>query len=429
MSITKSVVLTEAGRGRFPLLALAPCDAELGVVQLSSAGTIVAVDESAERLLGMAAAHAIGRTLEACLDRTARDTTRGGVHPDPDTDGWYTGQACRSDIRVSRSRLTTDQGVVELAVLSTTPRECDLVNEVRKLATLVEQTGDAVLITDGDGVVEYVNRAFEATIGYGRHEVIGKRPQMLQSGLHDREFYGRLWRTIRSGQVFRDVFINRKKNGELIYEEKTISPIKDRSGVITHFVSTAKDVTKRVMRERKLRYLAEHDRLTGLPNRGLLFARLQDALHAGTRSDNSVAVLYLDLDGFKGVNDRLGHDAGDELLCMAAQRIRECIRHGDTLARFGGDEFVMVVRDLVSGDAGVRAIADKILRAFGEPFAVRGHALKISVSIGVCLAHSGETDSLRLVNKADTAMYEAKGQGKNRCAFYDERLEKKAGCA
>jgi len=182
-------------------------------------------------------------------------------------------------------------------------------SERRKLSSAVEQTADAVIVTNREGVIEYINSAFETITGYSRAEALGKTPQIVKSGKHDKEFYAHLWKTILSGQVYRNIFINRRKDGLFYHEEKTITPIKDDQGRITHFVSTGKDITERMQAQERLQYLAYHDVLTTLPNRVLFMDRLEQALTRAPRHARQLAVIFLDLDRFKVINDTLGHDA------------------------------------------------------------------------------------------------------------------------
>ena len=289
---------------------------------------------------------------------------------------------------------------------------------MRKLSGAVEQIADAVMITDQNGVIEYTNPAFEAMTGYTKIDVVGRTPRILKSGEQGQAFYERMWQTILSGRVFSDVIINRKKNGELYYEEKTVTPQKDRHGKIMHFISTGKDVTERIEAQERLHHLAHHDALTGLPNRVLLQDRLEQAIARSRWRERKVAVLFIDLDRFKVINDTLGHDAGDELLKAMAQRLNECIREGDTVARLGGDEFAVVLND-IAAKKDVPPIADKILAALSEPLLINEQELFVTVSIGVSLfPRDGET-SHDLLKKADVAMYRAKAQGKDNYQLYN----------
>jgi len=297
--------------------------------------------------------------------------------------------------------------------------------QMSKLSSAVEQTADSVIITDRDGVIEYANPAFERSTGYSRAEAIGRTPRIVKSGKQTQAYYEHLWRTILAGEVFGDVLINRRKDGTLYYEEETITPLKDANGVITHFISTGKDVTERMQTQERLQYMAQHDALTELPNRLLLLDRLKQSLARARWHERLVAVLFIDLDRFKTINDSLGHEAGDRLLQQLAERFIRAVREGDTVARFGGDEFVILLDDVAS-DKDVGMVAQKVLDALTAPFLVQDQNLYITASIGVSLFPGDGEDSSTLLKHADTAMYRAKELGKNTYQFYSSDMSARA---
>ncbi len=297
--------------------------------------------------------------------------------------------------------------------------------QMGKLSRALEQTADSVVITDKEGVIEYVNPAFETTTGFTRAEAVGRKPNIVKSGRHGQAFYERLWSTILKGEVFSDVMVNRKKDGALYYEEKTITPLKDAKGNITHFVSTGKDITERMQTQERLHHLAHHDILTDLPNRMLFMDRLEHALSRARWAGRLVAVLFLDMDRFKIVNDTLGHDVGDRLLQAFGRRLRACVREGDTVARHGGDEFVIVLEDIAAVDD-VPATARKILDALAPPFQIDGRELFVTSSIGISLHPNDGRDAPTLLKNADAAMYRAKDMGRNTYQFYSADMGAKA---
>ncbi len=294
--------------------------------------------------------------------------------------------------------------------------------QMRKLSGAVEQIAEAVMITDQKGVIEYVNPAFEAMTGYNRDEIIGKTPKLINSGKHNPAFYHRLWQTILAGGVFSDIILNRRKNGELFYEEKTITPQKNSLGEIVNFISSGKDVTERIDAQERISHMAHHDALTGLPNRVLLQDRLTQAMARGRWRDRNIAVVFIDLDRFKVINDTLGHDAGDELLKLVADRLQSCIREGDTVARLGGDEFAIVLNDVAS-TTDVTPVVDKILTSLRAPMKVNQQELFITPSMGISLFPNDGKDCQELLKKADRAMYRAKAKGKDSYQYYTEDID------
>ncbi|MHB8535456.1 MAG: EAL domain-containing protein [Sulfuricaulis sp.] len=296
---------------------------------------------------------------------------------------------------------------------------------LHQLSSVVEQTADIILITDRGGVIEYVNPAYEQITGYSQQEVLGKNASVVKSGKHGKVIYEEMWRTILAGRVFRGRLTNRKKDGSLYYEEKTISPLRDASGKITHFVSTGKDITQHLRSEERLHHLAHHDPLTDLPNRVLLQDRLKQAMQDADRLDRLVAVMFLDLDHFKNINDTLGHDIGDTLLIVVAERLTICLRPGDTVSRLGGDEFTITLANVAHVDD-VTHVALKILDQFVAPFRIGGRDLFITPSIGITLYPLDEKNDASLLRDADIAMYRAKELGRNQYQFYTPELNVRA---
>jgi len=324
------------------------------------------------------------------------------------------------DVHVRAEAVTDHTGkVVRLAgtVHDITERKC-VEAQMKMLSGALEQTGDAVMITDTRGVITYVNAAFEAMTGYTSAEVLGNTPAVIKSDRHDKEFFARLWRTLGRGEVFRDIFVNRRKDGELFYAEQTIAPIKDRHGRVTAYIATGKEITKRMQDQERLEHLAYHDLLTELPNRALFMDRLGHGLLRRRESGSRLAVLFLDADGFKEINDTLGHDTGDRLLQLFAERIKTCMREGDSVARIGGDEFAVLLEEIASADD-VVAIAQKIQSALTtRPFQIGDHRLVVSASIGISVFPDDGEDPEGLLKCADTAMYRAKKEGRNNYQFY-----------
>ena len=292
--------------------------------------------------------------------------------------------------------------------------------EMKKLSLAVEQTADSIMITDVNGRIEYVNSAFEEITGYKKSEIMGQTPRILKSEAQNKKFYRRLWECILNGDVFSDVIINRRKDGTLYYEEKTITPQKDIMGKITHFISSGKDITERMESQELLKHLAHHDNLTGMPNRLLFQDRLHQAMSRVSWHKRIIAILFIDLDRFKRINDTLGHEVGDQLLCQAAERLNGCVREGDTVARLGGDEFAVILNDLASRDD-ISPICEKIIHSLTQPFIINKNELFVSASIGIAQFPVDGDDNKTLLKKADMAMYEAKAKGGENYCFYSEQ--------
>ncbi len=285
-----------------------------------------------------------------------------------------------------------------------------------------------VMITDGRGVIERVNPAFTRITGYGAGEVVGRNARLLQSGRHDRAFYAAMFGAVRATGWWQGEVWNRRKSGEVYPEWLTVSAVHDDRGALAHYVGTMQDISLRKSREQAIEQLAFRDPLTGLPNRRLLIDRLQQAMAVSARARREGALMFIDLDHFKDVNDTLGHDRGDELLRQVAERLTGCVRECDTVARLGGDEFVvMLAADLsAAGDAAAaqtRLVGEKILAALGRPFQLAGQPGHGNASIGVALFSNHQVDADELLHRADQAMYQAKAAGRNTLRFYDEAIQ------
>ncbi len=293
--------------------------------------------------------------------------------------------------------------------------------QLSKLSSVMEQTADIVIVTDTAGKIEYVNPSFEKITGYTYTEAVNNTPHLLASGKHKPEFYKHLWDTITTGNSYSNIFINRRKDGSLFYEEKTITPIKDYAGKITHFVSTGKDISERIQVQERLQHMAHHDALTDLPNRNLFLDRLQQSLTRARWHNRLVAVMFLDLDRFKNINDTLGHTVGDQLLLQLSERLGNSVRDGDTIGRFGGDEFAILLDDIDS-DNHISSLAEKLLATLTKPFKINKQELFVTASIGISIFPNDGEDSDTLLRNADVAMYRAKDLGKNNYQFYSDDL-------
>lgn len=298
-------------------------------------------------------------------------------------------------------------------------------DKLRQAATVFETTADGVLITDRDINIVAVNKAFCKITGYNEHEVLGKNPRILQSGRHDADFYENLMSTLKSKGKWQGEIWDRRRDGSVYPKWQTISSVTDEAGRLTHYVGVFSDTSAIKQSEEKLQHLVHHDALTDLPNRLLLNARLRHALQLAHRENQQIAVLFLDLDRFKNINDTLGHPLGDRLLELVAKRLRLCVREEDTLARLGGDEFVMVL-ERHNDSRHAAALAQEVLDELAKPIELNGHDVFITASVGISIYPQDGRDETSLLKNADAAMYMAKNQGRNGYQFYTKELTRTA---
>ncbi len=298
-------------------------------------------------------------------------------------------------------------------------------DKLRQAASVFEHASEGIMIADGDGRILDVNAAFTEITGYSRDEALGKNPNILSSGRHDREFYTRLWRSIHENGFWRGEIWNRRKDGALYPELLTITAMRDDDGRVYQYVALFSDITDLKDQQHQLEHMAHYDALTRLPNRILLADRLNQAIAHSDRSESLLAVAYLDLDGFKPVNDTLGHAAGDQLLIEAARRFSICVRAGDTACRLGGDEFVLLVSSLKTLDECTQ-VFDRVLDAISAPFQLGESEIRISASIGITLYPLDDADPDTLLRHADQAMYLAKQAGRGRFHLFDAQQDRLA---
>jgi diguanylate cyclase (GGDEF)-like protein/PAS domain S-box-containing protein len=298
-------------------------------------------------------------------------------------------------------------------------------NTIRTLSSAVEQSADAIIITNTGGVIEYVNPEFTQLTGYTSEEAISQRTSILKSSKNPDSIYDEMWSSISAGIIWRGELLNKKKNGELYWSHQTITPIFDPSGKVTNFVSTSTDNTKLHKAQEKIEQLAFYDPLTKLANRRLFIDRLEHAVITAQRHNESVALLMFDLDNFKHVNDSLGHEYGDQLLQHVANILEADTHEEDTVARLGGDEFTIVLNDF-KNELSVAEIASKILIKLGEPILLKDKQIVVSSSIGVALFPQDGSSVQKLMRSADLAMYHAKAEGKNCFHFYEKEMNDRA---
>jgi len=306
-------------------------------------------------------------------------------------------------------------------------RTSGLIAERNLLAGVFESSYSGVMLTDAKVNILEVNPAFTRITGYAPEEIRGKNPHWLSSGRQDRVFYENMWRDVNDKGHWQGEIWNRRKSGEVYPEWLSINPVFNKSGVLTNYVGIFSDISERKEAEAQIHQLAFYDSLTDLPNRRLLMERLQQAFSVSTRNREHGAVLFLDLDNFKTLNDTKGHDIGDLLLGDVAKRLIQCVRDGDTVARLGGDEFVVVLESLSSdadeAAAQAESVAEKIRAMLNQPYRLKESLHHTTPSIGIVL-FKGHQESLDdLLRHADTAMYQAKSAGRNTIRFYDPAMQ------
>jgi diguanylate cyclase (GGDEF)-like protein/PAS domain S-box-containing protein len=391
-------------------------------------GAILEANEGFFHITGYDAREAIGRT-----------TLELGLWADPqDREEMITGVRNQGAMRDFRAWINTRGGQRRLGELSGQPILIDgepcmltiarditereqMQERLHQAATVFESTAEGVMITDLDQRITAVNRAFSSITGYSEAEALGQSPRLLASGRHDSAFYAAMWHQLSAEGHWQGEIWNRRKDGELFPEWLTISAVRDQSGLATHFVGVFADISSLKQAQARLDYQAHHDPLTGLPNRMLFESRLDNALNDARNDHSRGAVLFLDLDRFKHINDSLGHPVGDLLLKSIAQRLREQLRDVDTVARLGGDEFIVLLPGLHQPRDAER-VATKLLACFNAPFQADDHEFFISSSIGISLFPDDGNDVATLVKNADAAMYSSKAKGRNRIEFYTRNL-------
>ena len=300
--------------------------------------------------------------------------------------------------------------------------------DLRMAAKVFESSHEGIYITSSEGRIVQANRSFYRITGFSPEQVIGSKPAQLNSGWHDKRFDRDIRPQLDKNGVWAGELMSRRSDGEAFLIWMTVSQVSDSRGRFVGMITTFRDITEAKSSEENIRKLAYYDPLTDLPNRQLLDDRLSQAVQRANRNRQYVAVLFMDLDGFKAVNDTHGHALGDRLLAEVGKRLKECIRSDDTVARLGGDEFVVILNALADRDSAENAsaqVAGKIIRRLNEPFDIDGKQVAIGTSVGISLYPDDANDEARLIKMADTAMYHAKNSGKNHLQFFTEDMHER----
>jgi len=409
--------------------------APTGYLTLSRTGLMVEANLAAATLLGLPRTQLRRRRFERCIaapDRAHWQRQFAAI--------WRqtAGQTQSCELRLQRGSDTHFPALLQCMAVEhaganpvariafTDLSERKHAEEEQRIAAIAFESQEGILVTDTAGTIVRVNRAFTALTGYSAAEAVGQTPALLSSGRHDREFYRVLWQTVKEKHFWHGEIWNRHKNGRIYAESLTISAVAAPDGSISHYVGIFSDITLNIEATAKIHRLAYYDPLTDLPNRRLLQDRLGQALAAAARNGLYGAIAFLDLDNFKTLNDTRGHDVGDLLLVEVAQRLRDSVREGDTVARIGGDEFVLILEGLSANAAEAAVLAkqvgEKLNATIARPFELVGAEFHHTTSVGICLFRTHESVE-ELLKHADLALYQAKNAGRHTVRFYDPAMQ------
>ncbi len=317
---------------------------------------------------------------------------------------------------------TIIERLLEREQMLSSMRQAD--EQLRLAAIVFETTAEAIIITDRNNRIQAVNRAFCNITGYTEDEVIGKNPSLQRSGRHDQAYYQQMWGCLEDDKKWEGEIWERRKSGEVYPAWMIINAVCSERGEATGYVALFSDITERKQQEDRLWRQANFDALTGLPNRTLFMDRLSQAIHSAHREGWLLALMFIDLDHFKWINDSLGHEAGDQLLQEVAQRLRACARESDTVARLGGDEFTIILPD-IDGRGGGEQVAKKVLESLAQPLTLAGRKEPFtSGSIGIAFYPDDASNADALLKSADMAMYQAKENGRNAFAFFAKEMNR-----
>lgn len=399
-----------------------------GIVSFTEQGVIESFNKSAERIFGYTAAETIGMNIGQLMPEAFSGESRG-------TPLRYTFAQIKADIgsgreviahrkdgtpfplRISLSESHLGARHMLIASVQDVSEIRRAESTLRLYASVFEHSGEAMLICNSEGRILAVNPAFSDMSGHAAEEILGADPRSMSAEPSDSPLYDEIRTALRSNGFWQGEMRNRRKDGGVYPNWMSVSAVRDTDGTVRNYIISYLDITERKAAEERVAHLAHHDMLTGLLNRLSLTNRLEQALATARREEHRLAVLFIDMDRFKAVNDTLGHAAGDKLLVDVAQRLGEIVRGSDIVARLGGDEFVVVLTE-VEGAAAVARVAEKILQSLGKPYAIGGNEVHSTPSIGVAFFPTDGTDSTTLMKNTDTAMYHAKGKGRNNVQFF-----------
>jgi len=400
------------------------------IISTDSQGVILSWNRGAKKLLGFAGEEIRGQSLQCLFAEEEYAFFQETIFPLLLRKGQHEGEARlrRKNgesfaAHLSLSRLQDQEGefsgMICYALDISGRKKAE--EWMRLAAKFLDNTTEALLVTDAKGTIIEVNTAFEEMAGFKREEVLGENPRILKSGRHGKAFYDKMWNQLRTDGHWQGEIWDRKKNGEVYPKWLSISAVQDERGKLTHYVAISADISDVKQNQQRLEYLANYDQLTSLPNRRLFNDRLQQAIQQASRNQQQVAIIVIDLDRFKEVNDSLGHSAGDALLVQVAALLNSNIRSSDTVCRMGGDEFIIMMPAVGEAD-NVIEIVQKLINAFAQPFLLNDKTVYITPSIGISMYPYDSKTQETLIKNADTAMYHAKREGRNNFQFYQESM-------
>lgn len=394
-----------------------------GVMTIDPYGLIIAVNPAAEKLFGFTKLELQGKpaTLLICeqyheqwqenLKSTLSKNTMIEVIEGRNKQGGS------FPMEFSLGRMVIDRGICFSCIVRDISERINAEKSMLMKRKVFENTSEAIIVTDATSRIIDVNPAYERVMGYSRKEVIGADPKITHSKKHDIGFYQTMWKSLDNKGYWEGEIWDRRKNGEIFPSWLTINSIKDANNTVTNYVAIFKDITQQKNNEQQLEKLAHYDPLTGLANRVLFADRLRHELELGKRHKTKAALLFIDLDRFKQVNDTLGHNVGDELLVQVSARLNDCVRESDTVARLGGDEFTIILSDIASF-LDVQSISKQVILQLTTPFMIEQQQVEIGASIGISIYPDHGCSSEVLIKNADTAMYQAKESGRGRYVLF-----------
>jgi diguanylate cyclase (GGDEF)-like protein/PAS domain S-box-containing protein len=395
-------------------------------------GEYVEVNEAYERMLGYRREDVIGRSaldLGVWVDGLERQALVRKVQRDGRVEGFEVRLRRASGeiviVRMSAERIALKGRPHLLVIMRDVTLERKQQESLRLAARVFESTAEGILITDPAERIVAVNRAFSEMTGYAENEVRGQRPSALAADRHDERFFAQMWEVLHRTGRWQGEMWNRSKSGEVRPYLLTISALKDEQGAVINYIGVMRDISNIKQSQEQLEYLANYDPLTGLGNRNLFLTHLKAGIERAARHQRKLALVFIDLDNFKVINDTLGHDVGDVLLAEVARRLKAAVRQEDIVCRLGGDEFTVYVEDFDDPQS-LTSTAQRLVQAASEPYQISGHDIFVTASVGISIYPNDGSTISELVKNADTAMYKVKEQGRNGFQFFREDMNARA---